>query len=292
MNRMAKVLNRAACLINAIPDTLQLNLQVSVFALLLSTSCVGDPMSPARKQIDNFKKNHSNQMGVHQGLHRKISYAFAGSPANRPVIFVHGSPGSREGWYSFLQDEKLISRFHMIVPDRPGYGDSGGGISEPSLARQADDLWSLLSLNTSGLSPILIGHSYGAPLVAKMAMEHPEIHALILVSGSIDPDLEDDQFIQKLGRLWGIRSLIPDFLRVCNEEITALKEELLRKDFDWNKIKTKVYAIHGSEDDLVPKENVDYLKKNIPGSEVIMIKENHFIPWNNPDSITGLLLSL
>ncbi len=209
------------------------------------------------------------------------------------MIFVHGSPGSREAWYAYLQDEKLVSKFHLIDPDRPGYGDSGKGISEPSLKKQAEDLWSLLSLNTSGLKPILIGHSYGAPVVAQMAMMHPEVHGVILVAGSIDPDLEDDKLIQKIGRLWGIRSIIPAFLRVCNEEITALKGEMQRDDYDWSKIQSKVYAIHGSDDDLVPKENVDYVKKKIPDAEIIMLDSaNHFIPWKNPDSITGLLLSL
>ncbi len=231
-------------------------------------------------------------MGIHKGIHRKISYAFAGSPSNRPVIFIHGSPGSREAWYAYLQDEKLTEKFHLLDPDRPGYGESGKGVAELSLTKQAEDMWSLLSLNKSGLSPILVGHSYGAPVVIKMAMMHPEVHAVVLVAGSIDPALEDDKFIQKLGRLPLIRSVIPNFLRVANEEITALKEELSLKDYDWSKITSKVYAIHGTEDDLVPKENMDYLRQKIPGAEIIMIQSNHFIPWKNPDSVTGVLTKI
>ena len=265
------------------------NLQISFLFILTLISCTENPMAPARKDIEIFKKNHNSQMGIHQGIHRKISYAFAGNPAKRPVIFIHGSPGSREAWYSYLLKKELTENFHLIVPDRPGYGDSGKGISEPSLKKQSEDMWSLMSLNTSGLTPILVGHSYGAPVIARMAMDRSDVHALILVAGSIDPELEDDMFIQKVGRLPLIRSLIPDFLRVCNEEITALKSELQKIDFDWKKIKSRVYAIHGHEDDLVPSANIDFLKRMIPDSRITMINSNHFIPWKNPETITEIL---
>ncbi len=281
---------RTRRIINENTGALPRNLEIAFLFILTLMSCTENPMAPARKEIEIFKKNHTSQMSIHQGVHRKISYAFAGNPAKRPVIFVHGSPGSREAWYAYLLNKDLTENFHLLAPDRPGYGDSGKGISEPSLKKQSDDMWSLMSLNTSGLTPILVGHSYGAPVIARMAMDRPEVHALILVAGSIDPDLEDDMFIQKVGRLPVIRSLLPDFLRVCNEEITALKPELLKTDFDWKKIKSKVIAIHGKEDDLVPFANVDFLKRLIPETEIITLKTNHFIPWNNSSSITDILI--
>lgn len=280
---------RASCLKRVILRGSPSRLGVMILLLLIVTSCMGDPMAPSRKKIKLFKKNHSDQFGSHQGVHRKISYAFAGNLAKRPVILVHGSPGSREGWYSFLLEPELLSHFHLIVPDRAGYGDFDKGNSEPSLSKQAEDISSLLSLNHSGLDPILVGHSYGAPVVAKMAMTM-KVHALVLVAGSIDPDLEDDLFVQKIGRLPLIRSLIPDFLRVCNEEITALKNELNQKEYDWKRIETRVFTIHGTDDDLVPVANTDFLLRKLPESKVILLKTNHFIPWNNPDSIVSLLL--
>ncbi len=250
-------------------------------------------MKPAKSQIDLFKTTGKDHIHTLEGFHRTIGYADVGNPEHRPVMFVHGSPGSKDGWYAFLMNEKLIKQFQLITVDRPGYGMSAPGVTESSLQKQAEDLWSVLKINKSGKKPILVGHSFGGPVIAKMAMLHPdEVSALIFVASSVDPKLEETKFIQKLGGLWGIRSLIPEPLRVCNEEILTLKKELEELLPHWSEIKANIFIVHGDKDPLVPVENVDFLKKMThPHSVNILVGVNHFIPWQHPEAIEEAIIS-
>src|SRR5438309_1811387 len=51
---------------------------------------------------------------------RTLAYAEYGDPAGTPVIFFHGTPGSRLMAAPAWKDESLGLR--IIAPDRPGFG--------------------------------------------------------------------------------------------------------------------------------------------------------------------------
>lgn len=253
-----------------------------------------DPMSPARKDIQYFNKELTGKIKTYQGAHRKMSFAEHGNSSLRPVIFVHGSPGSKDAWYSFLLDTKLQAKFHLLAVDRPGFGLSEAGTTETSVKKQAEDVWKIMNQNKSGKKVILIGHSYGGAVIARIAMDHPDkIESLIFVASSVDPKLEETKFIQHIGNIRGIRSLIPDFLRVCNEEILALKDDLEKMIPEWTKIKAEVHVVHGEQDDLVPVENVTFIQKLLPGNQIKSINiikgMNHFIPWHKAETINSIL---
>jgi pimeloyl-ACP methyl ester carboxylesterase len=62
---------------------------------------------------------------------------------------------------------------------------------EQSLRMQSACLAPLLRLGKSAKKPILVGHSLGGPVAARLAMDYPdEVGGLILVAPSIDPELE------------------------------------------------------------------------------------------------------
>jgi pimeloyl-ACP methyl ester carboxylesterase len=252
-----------------------------------------DPMKQARKDIEGFKKNYQDQIKSYQGIYRLMSYAEAGDPNKRPVLFVHGSPGSKEAWYSYLQDEDLLKNFHLLSVDRPGYGESESGITELSVKKQAEDIWELVKIISNKEKPILVGHSYGGAVIARMAMDHPEeVDGLLFVASSLDPSQEKTKLIQYLGEIWGIRSLIPDYLRVCNREIKALKLSL--DELIWSSISANIRIIHGDKDELVPVQNVEFLKSNVPHTQIknisVLSGVNHFVPWNKPEVIKQNLL--
>jgi pimeloyl-ACP methyl ester carboxylesterase len=132
-----------------------------------------NPMKPVESQIEDFKSHYQDHIHTKIGPQRSIGYAEAGDKKNTPVLFVHGSPGSQDGWYSYLLDKKLLEKFHLITVDRPGYGRSGEGESERSLTKQAEELWNVLSINESQKKVILVGHSFAGPVIAKMANSTP-----------------------------------------------------------------------------------------------------------------------
>lgn len=264
--------------------------------LCLLVSCVS-PFKKIESKIDYFKKKYPHQIESYNSKNRKMSFAWSGDPQKAPLIFVHGSPGSWTGWVEFLLDENLQKNFHVIAIDRPGYGGSGSGHTEPSLKKQAEDIIAVLKNNTSGKKAILVGHSYGGPVIAQMAADSPDsVEALIFVSSSVDPKLEKTKWYQYPASWWPFRTLIPNDLRVCNEEIFALKEQLELLDSRWPEIKALVATIHGEQDSLVPQKNQDYIHKKISPSQLkVKVQQqdmNHFVPWEYPEIIVKAIFEV
>jgi pimeloyl-ACP methyl ester carboxylesterase len=112
---------------------------------------------------------------------------------------------------------------------------------------------------------------------------------VVVVAGSVSPDLEKTKWFQIPGQWWPIRNLIPNMLRVCNEEILPLKGELNQMLPDWPNIKAKMALVQGEEDDLVPPGNLDFMLKKLNSESVVKVVRaphvNHFIPWQHPEFI-------
>lgn len=266
--------------------------------LFFIASCAWqNPMKSIKTDIEKFEALHPPHFITYKTKKRSMRLAWNGNPQKRPLLFVHGSPGSWEAWAQFLQNPKLIEEFHLIAVDRPGFGGSGKGESELSVSQQADDVVEALQFNSSGLPAILVGHSFGGPVIAQMAVNHPsKVAGLVFVASSVDPELEVIKWYQHVGTWWPFRPLLPTELRVCNEEIYSLKPHLEKLRTKLNLIAAPVMIIHGDKDPLVPVENVRFLQKTItPGlikDAQIIPGMNHFIPWKSPATILGSIESL
>jgi len=226
---------------------------------------------------------------------REINYAVIGADSLPTAIFFHGAPGSWSAFIDFMKDEDLIKHVQIVSVDRPGYGHSNFGNSVTSLTAQAKLLQPLLD-KFSHTKNILIGHSLGGPVIARIAMDFPEItNSLIMVAPSIDPSLEpDEDWFRFPLRTPFLRWILPTSFRVTNDEIYFLEEELEIMMPLWEKIKLPVTVIQGGEDSLVPPANASFAKKMLVNAESldIMFKEdmNHFVPWNNPQLIKEAIM--
>jgi pimeloyl-ACP methyl ester carboxylesterase len=98
----------------------------------------------------------------------------------RPVLFIHGQPGSPR---DFEKVVPLLADDHrLLMPDRPGYGTSG---SEPlSIAQNADVLAELLEELGTG-SATLVGHSYGGGIAILLAARRPDLVSGLVLVGSV-----------------------------------------------------------------------------------------------------------
>jgi len=210
------------------------------------------------------------------------------------VLFIHGSPGSWDAFIGFLADSTLYSRAQLVSVDRPGFGKSGLGKAERSLKAQVAALAPLLNLSRSKQKPILVGHSLGGPVAARLAMDYPDrVGGLILVAPSIDPDLEKKEWYRPLGNAFPVRYWLPTELRVSNQEILPLKEELRQMLPLWATIRVPVIVIQGEDDPLVPPANALFAKRmliNAPVTIQMIPNMNHFIPWSRPDLIHDAIL--
>ena len=260
-------------------------------------SCMTFRMSP--KEIQTFfdkNKVNGTQHSYRSGF-REIHYAKAGDPSKPLVLFLHGSPGSLSAFIDFLADSTLLSNALLITADRPGFGYSNFGNGEPSLKKQSEILKPILEEYKTNRPIILVGHSLGAPLIARMAIDYPElVDGLIMVAGSIDPELEPNEtwFRAPLATPF-LSWVLPNSFRASNEEIYQLKPELEKLLPFWKQIKCPVIVIQGSKDVFVPAANADFARKmltNAPVDFVVVEGMDHFVPWSNPELIHEAILRM
>jgi pimeloyl-ACP methyl ester carboxylesterase len=97
-----------------------------------------------------------------------------------PVLAVHGQPGLASDWDSVAVD--LVDDHRVLVPDRPGYGRSGG--DAVGMADNAELLADMLVEH--GAAPAtVVGHSYGGGIAVLMAHRRPEVVAGLVLVGSV-----------------------------------------------------------------------------------------------------------
>jgi alpha/beta hydrolase fold len=217
-------------------------------------SCFSFRLSPG--EVKSLFKNSTYKLDEFDEVvaGRSIHYAAIGNDSLPVVLFVHGSPGSWSAFVDFMRDSALLQKVKMVSVDRPGFGGSNFGEGERSLEAQAAALKPIVAkYAANGRKMILVGHSLGGPLIARMAIDYPELVTnLIIVAGSIAPQLEpNEKWFRLPMEFTPIRILIPLSFRASNREILYLKPELEKMMPLWKNIHQGVTVIQGGKDMLV-----------------------------------------
>lgn len=272
-------------------------LSLLIISLVTIQSCVTFRETPKLLQEYLAKNSRNGKLRQYDVDGKTIHYAEAGDTLKPLVIFVHGSPGSMSAFIHFLSDTTLSKHAHLITTDRPGFGHSNFGIGERSLQRQAALLKPLLEKKTADEKVILVGHSLGGPVIARMAMDYSElVDGLVMVAASVDPELEPDELWFRAPLATPFLSwLLPRSLRASNEEIYHLKPELERLLPLWKEVTCPVVVIQGLNDNLVPAGNASFLQKVLVNGRVEVVEKanmNHFVPWTNPELIKEAAMKL
>jgi len=249
------------------------------------------------KKIATFEKKHLTlKASSYKFEDRAINYISTNfEDTTKPVaIFIHGSPGSSDNFFNTMQDSTMRQHFEMLSIDRPGFGHSNFGKSEPSLEKQTLLLEPLLKLY-NGRPIYLVGHSYGGPVVARAAMLfNDQIAGSLILAGSVSPEDEPDEWWRKPMDWVGVRWIIPRAMKVSNQEIITLKNELYRIEPDWKLITKPMSVIQGEKDFLVPAANADFIQKKASNCRDLRINRypelDHFIPFTNHELITDEML--
>ena len=253
---------------------------------------------PENLKQNIFEKTHIKPLVLQKGFNGKsIQYFQVGRDISNPVVaFVHGSPGSLADYKIYLSDMELAEKTLMISVDRLGFGYSDFGNVQSSLSVQAESIASVLEPYRQN-KIILVGHSLGGPVIAKIAMDFPElIDAVLMIAPSISPELESSNNWREVLNYKIFQWLGPRALVVCNQEIIPLRKELELMLGEWKNIQIPVTIIQGEKDKLVPKENADFAKRMLVNSVSVDVKmvENgtHFILWSEPQLIKEAILDL
>jgi pimeloyl-ACP methyl ester carboxylesterase len=104
--------------------------------------------------------------------------------AGRPVVLIHGNPGSGQDWARLYGP--LAAHHKVIAFDRPGHGDSqrpkDGDATVEVQARLLHDALKQLHIER----PIIVGHSWGGALALVYAITYPkEVAGVVLVAPAV-----------------------------------------------------------------------------------------------------------
>ncbi|MBX7057886.1 MAG: alpha/beta hydrolase [Leptospirales bacterium] len=235
-----------------------------------------------------------------------VQLAVAGAVDRPPLLLIHGTPGSWAAYARLMNDAELRTRFFFVSVDRPGFGGSESGAAVTELAEQARRI--VLAFDAacrthgalvhdrfrSGQLPIVVGHSWGGPVAARIVMDYPgRFRSMILVAASIDPDLEETKWYQYVGRWPLLRLLVPQPLSVANSEVFVARQELGKLLPRWSELRLPVTVIQGEEDDLVPAANADFAQRMLAHLSPRIERYpglDHMIPWYQPELIQRAIL--
>ena len=227
---------------------------------------------------------------------RHVHYAVSGPDTLPSLVFIHGSPGSWFHYMKFMWDKDLRKKFRIISFDRPGFGYSDFG-KAMHLQEQCQLLLPVLRKLKTAQPMFLCGHSYGGPVVAKLAADAPDLFkTVVITSGSLDPALEKKE---KWRHIMGKRPLywfLPGAFQPSNTELLYLKEDLKPLANDLEKITANVLFIHGDKDTWVPIENIAYGSRMMIHAASIKADTlkgaDHQVPWKRREEFKNILLGL
>ena len=231
---------------------------------------------------------------VIEGHH--IHYAVSGNDDKPTLVFIHGSPGSWFHYMKYMWDEDLRKKYRIVSIDRPGFGFSDYG-KAMHLQEQCKLLLPVLQKLNNDQPMLICGHSYGGPVVAKLAADAPSLFKIvIIVSGAIDPAQEKKEswrhMMDKKPFFW----FLPGAFQQSNTELLYLKEDLKPLANDLSKITGRIVFIHGDQDDWVPIENIAYSKKMMINASSISVDTlkgaDHQVPWKRREEVKKILLGL
>ena len=210
------------------------------------------------------------------------------------IIFVHGTPGSYTAFRSYLNDPIMQEKFHMVSVTRPGWR-SNDDTKVPSLDEQAAALRPLLDMDRSGKGALLMGHSYGGPVIARTAMNYSELIAgLVFVATTGDPKLSAPRWYNRLAVALP-RFVLGASLKGANAEIMRLYPQLEAMVPRWQDLIMPVLIVQGSKDKLVHPDNAVFMQRMLVNSEVRFLNregQGHFVLWEEAALIRDNLIDI
>jgi pimeloyl-ACP methyl ester carboxylesterase len=113
--------------------------------------------------------------------HATIHYQLLGNPEKPKVMLIAGLGGIGMSWWP--QVERFAERYHVVLPDHRGTGQSSRPAEGHTLAQNAQDLAAVL--RHAGVGPAhIVGSSAGGAIAQIMALDHADLVRSVTLSSS------------------------------------------------------------------------------------------------------------
>lgn len=276
---------------------------LSVLLAISLTACFAP--KELEKEWEIFDKTIINNVEIDRHYFEvdgdRLFYAAAGDFAKPALIIIHGTPGNWHQYARYMLNEKLRERFYVIVVDRPGWGDSVAGDTQEIISYQRHAtifaaFSAELKKHNNQQPVILLGHSLGSSIAPRVAMDYPgSIDGLLLLAGTLSPELSGLRWYNQLARLPGITWLIGHELKKSNLEILALRSEMEAMEPLWLNVGIPTIVVQGMQDVNVYPANADFAEQNLDPklTDVIRLEnEGHLFPLTKRDEVAAWSLCL
>ena len=222
----------------------------------------------------------------------------------KSIIFLHGWGASSKIFQPFYHYFK--TEFSTYFLDLPGFGDSP--IERPMNLNDYACFVCDFTKSKNIAKPIIVGHSFGGAVAAKLAIIHPEILSkLILVGASaVRQPRRIIKLAKKLAdllkplmpcelRMWILELLNLDKTDWAQIESPILKESfknVINEDLSpyLPQIKSPTLVIWGENDIVTPLKEGTLIAKLIPNAQLSLIKNaGHMVFLEKPNEFVKLI---
>jgi pimeloyl-ACP methyl ester carboxylesterase len=274
--------------------------------IILKVSTISLPLNSG-PELQSVGSQSTSQFVTVDGT--RLHFVIKG--AGRPVVLIHGNPGSSQDWTRLFAP--LAAHYEVIAFDRPGHGRSQrpklGDATVEVQARLLHDALKQLHVER----PIVVGHSWGGALALVYAINYPkEVAGVVLVAPAVYESQDLGSLVTNLPAvpilgdavnsvftpLFGgsvVRSELkkafspdpvppkylqsvlsewtkPDKVKAYSLDDASLNDSLKKFSPRYSEIIVPVSILAGDSDLIVPeKDNAERLHQALPKSHLIVL---------------------
>jgi pimeloyl-ACP methyl ester carboxylesterase len=156
-----------------------------------------------------------------------ITTAVLESGEGAPIVLLHGPGEFAPKWMRVIPE--LVTSHHVIAPDLPGHGASGGADDPLEAGRVLVWLGELIE-RTCPSPPALVGHTIGGAIAARFAVQHGDrLARLVLVDSlGLAPFRPSPRFALAMIHYMVRPSehTYDRFMRQCSADLESLREQM------------------------------------------------------------------
>lgn len=230
----------------------------------------------------------------------QIYYATYGDSNNLPVILLHGGLGVSDHWSNQIPALIEVDRW-VIAIDSRGHGRSTRPRASPSYSAMASDVIAVMDELTITQAAV-VGWSDGGEVALKLAIEHPDRVAKLVVfganydAGGRKPHARSETFriytakcradYQRLSSTPTQFGVLIEWMLPVWRGASAITATQLRA------ITVPTLVIGADHDELIAAEHFSAMAALIPNATYTSLSDaSHFAPWQVPAEFNALVIA-